>query len=163
MWQDTYVTQRVWFPLLRSHLMTHFEIQTVSHQVFFIDYPLSLWQGWSGKRGEEGSWPCHTFERLSTGTRILSWLFYRCLNSPRASLVAQMVKNLPAMQEIQVWSLGWEKIPWRREGLPTPVFLPGEFHAQKEGSSPRRQREGNSLGCELNTSSFQERFLMMQS
>ena len=25
-----------------------------------------------------------------------------------ASLVAQMVKNLPAMQEIRVWSLGWE-------------------------------------------------------
>ena len=25
-----------------------------------------------------------------------------------ASLVAQMVKNPPAMQEIQVWSLGWE-------------------------------------------------------
>ena len=27
---------------------------------------------------------------------------------PRASLVAQMVKNLPAMQETQVLSLGWE-------------------------------------------------------
>ena len=26
----------------------------------------------------------------------------------RASLVAQMVKNLPAMQETQVQSLGWE-------------------------------------------------------
>ena len=25
-----------------------------------------------------------------------------------ASLVAQMVKNLSAMQETQVWSLGWE-------------------------------------------------------
>ena len=22
------------------------------------------------------------------------------------------------------------KIPWRREWLPTPVFLPGEFHGQ---------------------------------
>ena len=28
----------------------------------------------------------------------------------RASLVAQMVKNLPAMQETQVWSLGWEDL-----------------------------------------------------
>ena len=27
------------------------------------------------------------------------------------------------------------KIPWRREGLPTPVFLPGEFHGQR-GYSP---------------------------
>ena len=40
-----------------------------------------------------------------------------------ASLVAQLVKNLPAMQETWVG-----KIPWRRERLPTPVFWPGEFH-----------------------------------
>ena len=45
----------------------------------------------------------------------------------RASLVAQMVKNQPAMQETWVRSLGWE-FPWRRESLPTPVFCPGEFH-----------------------------------
>ena len=32
-----------------------------------------------------------------------------CFNKiPRASLVAQMVKNLPAMQETWVQSLGWE-------------------------------------------------------
>ena len=47
-----------------------------------------------------------------------------------ASLVAQMVKNLPATQETQVWSLGWED-PWRREWQPTPVFLPGESHGQR--------------------------------
>ena len=44
-----------------------------------------------------------------------------------ASLVAQLVKNLPAMWETWVRSLGWED-PWRREWLPTPVFWPGEFH-----------------------------------
>ena len=44
-----------------------------------------------------------------------------------ASLVAQLVKNLPAMQETWVQSLGRED-PWRRERLPTPVFRPGEFH-----------------------------------
>jgi len=29
-----------------------------------------------------------------------------------------------------------EKIPWRRERLPIPIFLPGEFHGQRslEGS-----------------------------
>ena len=49
---------------------------------------------------------------------------------PRASLADQMVKNLPAMQE--TWVQSWvEKIPWRREWQPTPVFLPGEFHGQK--------------------------------
>ena len=33
------------------------------------------------------------------------------------------------------------KIPWRREWLPTPVFLPGEFRGQRrlEGYSPRDQ------------------------
>ena len=38
-----------------------------------------------------------------------------------ASLVAQMVKNLPAVQETQVQSLGQEDFPWIREWLPTPV------------------------------------------
>ena len=46
-----------------------------------------------------------------------------------ASLMAQMVKNLPAMWETWVQSLGWED-PWRREWLPTPVFWPGESHEQ---------------------------------
>ena len=44
-----------------------------------------------------------------------------------ASLMAQLVKNLPAVRETWVRSLGW-KDPLRRERLPTPVFLPREFH-----------------------------------
>ena len=54
-----------------------------------------------------------------------------------ASLVAQTVKNTPAMWETWVWpQVG--KIPWRRERLPTPVFWPGEFYGQRSlaGSSP---------------------------
>ena len=43
-----------------------------------------------------------------------------------ASLMAQMVKNPPAMQETWV-----RKIPWRKERLPTPVFWPVEFHGQR--------------------------------
>ena len=41
-----------------------------------------------------------------------------------------MVKNLHAIQDTQFnpW-LG--KILWRKEWLPTPVFLPGEFHGQR--------------------------------
>jgi len=38
------------------------------------------------------------------------------------SLVAQLVKNLPAMRETWVG-----KISWRTERLPNPVFWPGEF------------------------------------
>ena len=40
----------------------------------------------------------------------------------RASLIAQLVKNLPVMQETLVQFLGG-KISWRRDRLPTPVFL----------------------------------------
>ena len=44
-----------------------------------------------------------------------------------ASLMVQMVKNLPSMQETRIdpW-VG--TIPWRRTWQPTPVFLPGESH-----------------------------------
>ena len=54
-----------------------------------------------------------------------------------ASLLAWTLKNLPAMQKTQVQSLDW-KIPWRREWLPTPVFLPREFQGQRSlvGYSP---------------------------
>ena len=44
-----------------------------------------------------------------------------------ASLVAQLVRNLPSMWGTWVWSLGWED-PRRRTRLPTPVFWPREFH-----------------------------------
>ena len=43
-----------------------------------------------------------------------------------ASLVAQLVKNLPAMQETCVRSLGLEE-PLEKERLSTPVFWPREF------------------------------------
>ena len=48
-----------------------------------------------------------------------------------ASLLAQTSKNLPAMQETWVQSLG-QKIPWRREWLLTSVFLPEESHGQRQ-------------------------------
>ena len=43
------------------------------------------------------------------------------------SPVAQMVKDLPAMWETWVQSLGWED-PLEKGKVPTPVFWPGEFH-----------------------------------
>ena len=46
----------------------------------------------------------------------------------RASLIAQLVKNPPAMQETPQFESWVGKIPWRRERLPTPVFWPGEYH-----------------------------------
>ena len=44
--------------------------------------------------------------------------------------MAQMVKNLPAMQETWVRSLCWED-PLEEGMQPTPVFLPGESHGQR--------------------------------
>ena len=56
-----------------------------------------------------------------------SFPFFPGVSDLWASLVAQLVKNLPAM-----WRPGFNpwvwNIPWRRERLPTPVFSPGEFH-----------------------------------
>ena len=77
-------------------------------------------------------------------TLLNKWFCIRWRNSC-ASLVAQMVKNLPAMQETRVQSLGWEDPPWRREWQPTPVFLPGEFHEQKSlaGYSPWGPKESD--------------------
>ena len=43
-----------------------------------------------------------------------------------ASLVAQLVKNLPTRQEIQVWALGWED-PLEKETATHSVVWPGEF------------------------------------
>ena len=54
--------------------------------------------------------------------------------------MAQLVKNLPAMQETQVRFLDQED-PWRRKWQPTLVLLPGEFQGQRspEGYSPCRK------------------------
>ena len=60
-------------------------------------------------------------KRLSSSSSILSnW----------ASLVAQRLKSLPAMQEtgFDTWV---RKIPWRRKWQPTPVFLPRKSHGQR--------------------------------
>ena len=48
----------------------------------------------------------------------------------RASLGAQVLKDLPAMRETWIQSLAWDD-PWSRAWQPTPVFLPGESHGQR--------------------------------
>ena len=65
-----------------------------------------------------------------------------------AFLVAQMVKNLPAVQDTG-FDLWVQKLPWRREWLPTPVYLPGEFPGQRSlaGFGP--------WGCKMSDTSEQ--------
>ena len=52
------------------------------------------------------------------------WIGY-VLQCSWASLVAQTIKNLPAVQQTSVRSLGWED-PLEEGMATTPVFLPGE-------------------------------------
>ena len=56
-----------------------------------------------------------------------------------------MVKNLSAMQEIQVWSLDQEN-PLEKEMATTPVFLPGESIGWRSlvGYSPRGRKESDT-------------------
>ena len=59
-----------------------------------------------------------------------------------ASLVAKMVKSLPAMQETGVRSLVG-KIPWTRKWQTTPVFLLGKSNGWRSslvGYSSRGQK-----------------------
>ena len=54
----------------------------------------------------------------------------------RVTLMAYTVKSLLTKRETQIQSSG--SFSWRREWLPTAMFLPGEFHGQRslEGYSP---------------------------
>ena len=76
----------------------------------------------------------------------LNWcIFDKNYCKKRASLVAQTVKKTPAMQEIQVQSLGGED-PLEEAWQPTPVFLPGESQGQRSlvGYSPWRRKESDT-------------------
>ena len=76
----------------------------------------------------------------SIGERIVYPLQY-----PWAFLVAQVVKNPPAM-----WATGFDpwigKIPWRKEWLPTSVSGLGEFYGQRslEGYGPWGCKESDT-------------------
>ena len=54
-----------------------------------------------------------------------------------------MVKNVPAVWKTQVQFLGQEDLQEENEWPPTPIFLPQEFHGQKNlaGYSPLGRRE----------------------
>ena len=87
----------------------------------------------------------------------LEAIYYTVLYQYGASLVAQLVKNQPAMQETPVGSFPWVgKIPWRRDRVPTPVFLgfPGgsdgkesTCNAEDLGSIPGLGRSLFKGGC----------------
>ena len=61
-----------------------------------------------------------------------------------ASLVAQLVKTLPAMWENWVQSLGWED-PLEKEWLPTPAFCAEQFHGLHSPWGTKSQTRLNDL------------------
>ena len=63
-----------------------------------------------------------------------------------ASLIAQSVKNLPAVQETGVRFLGWED-PLEKEMAAHSSILPGESHRQRSlaGYSPWSRRSWTRL------------------
>ena len=67
---------------------------------------------------------------------MLSPSFRRAL-TPRAFLIAQLVKDPPAMLETLVQFLGWED-PLEKEMATQPVLLPGKSHGRRSlvGYSP---------------------------
>ena len=81
----------------------------------------------------------------------------------RCLVLAQTVKNLPAMQETRFdpW-VG--KILWRRAWLPSPVLLPRESHGQRSltGYSPWGHKEADTTE-QLTLSLFSVGFVSFQT
>ena len=86
---------------------------------------------------------CPESFRSSKETRVVKGVV-RNLERQWASLVAQVVKNLPVTRETRGRSLSRED-PQRRKGQHTPVVLPGNSHGQRSlaGYSPWGCRVGH--------------------
>ena len=69
-----------------------------------------------------------------------------------ASLVTQLVKNLPATQDTQILSFGWQD-PLEKETATSPVFWPGEFRGlyslqdHKKSDTAEQLSLSSSLEC----------------
>ena len=68
----------------------------------------------------------------SSAGRYLKPMFYPYY---KYSLRTQLVKNLPAMQETLVVFLGQEDLHWKRDKLPTLVFLGFPYGSAGEESA----------------------------
>ena len=95
--------------------------------------------GIRANRGRRSAWcppPSALLPGCSSLNTLGQWRLICLLAS--LSLVSQMVKNSPAMQERPKLNLWFGKIPWRSEWQPTPVFLPGKSQEQRSlgGCSP---------------------------
>ena len=83
----------------------------------------------SSWKRDPNSWEVKNFWFWSVTPRPV-WLMEENNGEVRASLVAQLVKKLPVMQDTWVQSLGRED-PLEEEWKPILVFLPGKSHGQR--------------------------------
>ena len=74
-----------------------------------------------------------------------------------ASLVAQKLKNLPAMQETLVHFLGWED-PLEKDRLPTPGFL-----AFPSTDPPEKQQGSKGNDVNISFLIFNNGFTLIQT
>ena len=111
--------------------------QTKSHQGYFL---LGSHSGWAPRGAHHGLWvPPDLPARCDL-------IMYR-----RASLVAQWVKNLPAMQETQVRSLDWE-YPLKEEMATHYSILAWSFPWTEEPGG--LQSKGSQSWTQLSTHAF---------
>ena len=139
------------FPLILdlwdSSMTFHSTLIFIQHFIIWMSYTLFLYSIAIG-HFDFGNFKCSCYRYLyqvmlpsqdELGSVSSSCIFWKSLKqtgmnatwSVCASLVAQMIKNQPVMQEIPGFDPWVRNIPWRREWQSTPVFLPGESHVQK--------------------------------
>ena len=86
--------------------------------------------------------------RQTFAGKVMSLLFNMLSRLVRASLIAQLVKNPPAMQETLFDS--WvKKIRWRKDRLTTPVFWGFPCGLVGKESTCMRETWVRSLGWEV--------------
>ena len=101
---------------IAGHMYLHFSVSS-THLVGISLHQLSL-QGSPGTLewvtypfSSRSSWPRNqTRVYCITGRFFTNWDVREALLTTSVSLVAQLVKNLPSLQETWVWSLGWEDL-----------------------------------------------------
>ena len=116
--------------LLKAHLTSHSRISGSS----WVITPLWLSGSWRSLLLSSSVYCLLlTLVHLRTFGAIVMTPSFCDVNTPMlilSSLIPQLIKNLPAMQKTQVWSLVW-KIPWRRKWQHTPVFLPWKSNGER--------------------------------
>ena len=108
---------------VQQHQLFSAQLSSQSNSHMLMDYINTNW-----------SWSCISF--------LIFFPFGFDLYFPWTSLVAQRLKCLPRCGRpgFDPW-VG--KIPWRRKWQPTPVFLPGKFHGQRNLEGPRGRKESD--------------------